>query len=41
MEECCDLLAVEIVPRKYWDFSTYFAKRTRTQSGACAEVNIS
>jgi hypothetical protein len=40
MEEFCGPLAVEMVPGKLWDFSTYLAKRERTQSGACAELQI-
>jgi hypothetical protein len=39
MEHCCPL-AVEIVPGKHCDFSTYLAKRARSQSGACAEVQF-
>jgi hypothetical protein len=38
MEQCCGSLAVEIIPGKHCDFSTYLAKRARAQSGACAEV---
>jgi hypothetical protein len=33
-------LAVEIVPGRHGDFSTYLAKRARAQSGACAEVQF-
>jgi hypothetical protein len=33
-------LAVKNVPGKHCDFITYIAKRTRAQSGACAEVQI-
>jgi hypothetical protein len=33
-------LAVEIVPGKHCDFSTYLAKRARAQSDACAEVQF-
>jgi hypothetical protein len=33
-------LAVEFVPGKHCNFSTYLAKRGRVQSGACAEVQI-
>jgi hypothetical protein len=41
MEQGCGSLSVEIVPRKHWDFCTYFAMRARAQSGACAELNFS
>jgi hypothetical protein len=41
MEEYCCPLAVEIVPGKHCDFSTYLTKRARAQSGACAEVQFS
>jgi hypothetical protein len=40
MEQCCGPLAVEMVPGKRCDFSTYLAKRARAQSGACAEVQF-
>jgi hypothetical protein len=40
MEQCCGPLAVEIIPGKHCDFSTYLAKRVRAQSGACEEVNF-
>jgi hypothetical protein len=40
MEQCCSPLAVEIFPGKHCDFNIYLAKRTRAQSGACAEVQI-
>jgi hypothetical protein len=40
MEQSCDPLAVEMVPGKHCDFSTYLAKRARAQSGACAEVQF-
>jgi hypothetical protein len=40
MEQRFGPLAVEKIPGKHCDFSTYFAKRTRTQSGACAEVQF-
>jgi hypothetical protein len=40
MEKRCSPLAVEIFPGKHCDFSTSFAKRTRAQSGACAEVHF-
>jgi hypothetical protein len=34
------ILAVEIIPRKHCDFTIYLAKRARTQSVACAEVQF-
>jgi hypothetical protein len=37
MEQCSGFLAVEFVPRKHCDFSTYLVKRSRAKSGACAE----
>jgi hypothetical protein len=37
MEQYCFPLAVEMVPGKHCDFSTYFANRARANSGACAE----
>jgi hypothetical protein len=40
MEECCGPLSVEMILGKHGNFSTYLAKRTRVQSGACAEVQI-
>jgi hypothetical protein len=40
MEQRCGPLAVEIVPGKHCDFSTYLAKRARAQSEACAEVQF-
>jgi hypothetical protein len=40
MEQCCGQLAVEIIPGKPYDFSTYLTKRSRAQSGACAEVQF-
>jgi hypothetical protein len=40
MEECCGPLAVEMVPGKNCDFSTYLAKRARAQFVACAEVQF-
>jgi hypothetical protein len=40
MEESSCPLAVEMVPGKHCDFSTYLAKRARAQSGACAEVQF-
>jgi hypothetical protein len=40
MEQSCGPLAVEIFPGKHFDFRTYFAKRARAQSGACAEVQF-
>jgi hypothetical protein len=38
IKECFGPKAVEIILGKHCDFSTYLAKRTRGQSGACAEV---
>jgi hypothetical protein len=38
MEQSCGTLEVEIFQGKHCDFSTYLAKRSRAQSGACAEV---
>jgi hypothetical protein len=40
MEESCGPLAVEIVPGKHCDFSTYLANRAKAKSGACAEVHF-
>jgi hypothetical protein len=40
MEQCCCPQAVETVPGKHGDFSTYLAKGTRAQSGSCAEVHF-
>jgi hypothetical protein len=40
MKQCCGPLAVEIISGKHNDFSTYLTKRTRAQSGACAEVQF-
>jgi hypothetical protein len=40
MEQCCNPLAVEMIPGKHCDFSTKLAKRARAQSGACAEVQF-
>jgi hypothetical protein len=37
LEQCCGPLAVEIVPGKHCDFSSYLANRARAKSGACAE----
>jgi hypothetical protein len=39
-EQSCGPLAVEFVPGKHCDFSTYLAKRAGTQSGAWAEVQF-
>jgi hypothetical protein len=36
-KQCTVPLAVEIVPGKHWNFSTYLAKGATAQSGACAE----
>jgi hypothetical protein len=41
MEQSCGPLAVDIMSGKHCDFSTYFAKRARAQSDACAEVQFS
>jgi hypothetical protein len=41
MDQSCGPIAIEMVPRKHCDFSTYLAKRARAQSGACAELNFS
>jgi hypothetical protein len=40
MEQCCGPLAVEMIPGKHCDFSTYLAKRACAQSVACAEVQF-
>jgi hypothetical protein len=40
MDQCCVPLAVEIIPGKHCDFITYLSKRSRAQSGACAEVQF-
>jgi hypothetical protein len=40
MEQSFGPIAVENVPGKHCDFSTYLAKRARVQSGACAEVQF-
>jgi hypothetical protein len=40
MEQCCGPSAVEIVPEKHCDLSTYLTKRARAQFGACAEVQL-
>jgi hypothetical protein len=40
MEQSCGALAVEMFPEEHCNFSTYFAKRARAQSGACAEFQI-
>jgi hypothetical protein len=40
MEQCSGPLAVEIIPRKHCNFSTYLTKLARVQSGACAEVQF-
>jgi hypothetical protein len=40
MEQISGPLAVEIIPGKHRDFSTYLTKRARAQSGACAEVHF-
>jgi hypothetical protein len=40
MEQISGSLAVEIVPGKHCDFSTYLEKRARVQSGACKEEHF-
>jgi hypothetical protein len=40
MEQSSGILAVEIVPGKHCDFSSYLAKRTSAQSGACAVLQF-
>jgi hypothetical protein len=40
MEYSCDPLAVELIPGKHCDLRTYLAKRARTQSGACADLQF-
>jgi hypothetical protein len=40
MEQSCGHLAEEIILGKHRDFNTNLAKRTRPQSGACAEVHF-
>jgi hypothetical protein len=40
MEQSSGPLAVEFVPGKHHDFSTYLAKKASAQSGACAEVQF-
>jgi hypothetical protein len=40
MEQSCGPLAIEIVPGKHCNFSTYLAKKARAQFGACAEVQF-
>jgi hypothetical protein len=37
MEQCSGSLAVEIIPGKHCDFSSYLAKRAGAKFGACAE----
>jgi hypothetical protein len=39
-EQCCGSLAVEMIPGKHCDFSTYLAKSARIQSGTFAEVQF-
>jgi hypothetical protein len=41
IEHSCGHLSVEKFPGKHCDFSSYLAKRSRAQSGACAEVQFS
>jgi hypothetical protein len=40
MEQCSVQLAVEMIPGKHRDFSTYLAKSARAQSDSCAEVQF-
>jgi hypothetical protein len=40
MEQSCGPLAVEIVPGKQCDLSTYLAKEARAQCGAYAEMHF-
>jgi hypothetical protein len=40
MEHSCGSLAVEFVPGNHCDFSAYFEKRARAESGACTEVQF-
>jgi hypothetical protein len=40
MEQICGPLAVEFIPGKHRNFSTYLAKRARAKSGACAKVQF-
>jgi hypothetical protein len=40
MEQICGPVAVETIPRKHCDFSTYLKKRARTECGACARVQF-
>jgi hypothetical protein len=40
MEQSYGPLAVEMVPGKHCEISTYLAKRARAQFGACAEVQF-
>jgi hypothetical protein len=40
MKQSCDFLALEIVSEEHCEFSNYLAKRARSQSGACAEVQF-
>jgi hypothetical protein len=40
MEKRSGPLSVEMVPEKHCNFITSLAKRTRAQSGACAEVKF-
>jgi hypothetical protein len=41
MEQSSGLLAVEMIPGKHCDFSTYLAKIARTQSGSMSRVAVS
>jgi hypothetical protein len=40
MEQSCGPQAIEIIPVKHCNFSTYLAKRAVAESGACAEVQF-
>jgi hypothetical protein len=40
MEHSFGTMAVEMVPGKHWDFSTYLARRAGVQSGAYADVHF-
>jgi hypothetical protein len=33
-------MAVEMIPGKHWDFSTYLTKKARAKSGASVEVHF-
>jgi hypothetical protein len=40
VEQCCEPLAVEIIPGNHCDFSTYLAKRATARSGVCAVLQF-